>query len=213
MTLATPVVETLRQAEEARRRGDLTDALLFVEDAKDEALLRSGARSGEYAFCLYVQATVLEDRRDLVEAEELYLGSLHLFQESLGLEDPNTATTLHALALLQTRIRAYPGAVRTLTESLSVTADALGIFHPDYLEALSALARYHLDGGAPASAREALVAGMWTVRLANDDGRDPGAGFYAEACSMVALCTRAGDEELAAELLEELARSGHVSLA
>lgn len=204
MQVDEAILEDLRRAERARREGAHDAALQLVERARRRALQASGPRTTAYAFCAYVAGTVHEARRELLEAEDRYHEGLACFVETLGHDDPATATALQALASVRARLEPYPDAARAMEEALGALARTVGLFDPAYLEGLVALARYHYRGGDHIRSREALESALWVLRLAHADRRRLDPSHHTEAQRAAVLAIALGDGDQALQLLGEV---------
>jgi tetratricopeptide (TPR) repeat protein len=65
------------------------------------------------------------------EAEPLYVRSLSIYEQQLGADHPNTATSLNNLAELYRAMGRYPEAEPLYVRSLSIREQQLGADHPD----------------------------------------------------------------------------------
>lgn len=68
--------------------------------------------------------------RENVEAESLYQRALHIRERQLGPEHPDTATTLHALAVFRERQGHHQEALALLDRALAIREQTLGPEHP-----------------------------------------------------------------------------------
>ena len=99
-----------------------------------------GPRSQGAADSLFRLAKVLKDRGDHTLAEEMARRSVQINTASRGADDPETATSLRLLALIQVDGSRFDEARASLDRALAVQRRSLPEGHPDFLLTLNDLA-------------------------------------------------------------------------
>ena len=97
-------------------------------------------------------ASLYQDQGKHVDAEPLYKEVLAGHQKALGLEHPNTLTSMNNLAFLYQDQGKYADAEPLYKEALVGCQKALGLEHPDTLTSMNNLASLYCHQGKYADA-------------------------------------------------------------
>jgi tetratricopeptide (TPR) repeat protein len=127
--------------------GNYTEAQAMAEEAASQALSSGGQQSYVYAWAVFLRGRTRQMVGDRTGAERDISESLHIHEQTLGMDHPRLVVLLADLAELTGRRGGNVAALRHLNRAVAILRAKSGAAHPDYPALLLAVAHQHRSLG------------------------------------------------------------------
>jgi tetratricopeptide (TPR) repeat protein len=127
--------------------GNYTEAQAMAEEAVSQALSSGGQQSYVYAWAVFLRGRTRQMVGDRTGAERDITESLHIHEQTLGMDHPRVVVLLADLAELTGRRGGNLAALTHLNRAVAILRAKSGVAHPDYPALLLAVAQQHRTMG------------------------------------------------------------------